>query len=237
MSDGVLEVATYRLIAWDTGRVALDFGDITVERDGRLTRYPVNVGELRIHSVLPRDSSSHAPRPARAPIDAPTMPWRWWVAAVVLAAVSWWGWRRWRAHREAQAALDPGAYARARDALAHVRKLELLSAGEPGRHLIAQVEVLRRYVAERWPSLPRSLTASELAQRLAQEDFPILPERVVALVERAEAVAYARAPLAAPDAERAGIEAATIVEELEQAVRARSARDAGSSRIRRKRLR
>lgn len=237
LSDGVLQVATYRLIAWDTGRVALDFGDITVERDGRLTRYPVAVGPLRIHSVLPRDSFSHAPRPARAPLDAPTMPWRWWVAAAVIAALAWWGWKRWQAHRAAQAALDPGAYARARDALAHVRRMELLGAGEPGRHLLAHADVLRRYVAERWPTLPRSLTAADLAQRLAGEEFPILPERLVAVVERAEAVAYARAAIAAPDAERTGIEAATIIEELEMAVRARTARDAGASRIRRKKLR
>ena len=32
------EVATYRLIAWDTGSVAVDFGEVTLERDGRVTR-------------------------------------------------------------------------------------------------------------------------------------------------------------------------------------------------------
>jgi hypothetical protein len=237
LADGVLQVAMYRLIAWDTGSVAVQFGDITVERDGRTTRYPVAVGPLRIHSVLPRDSSSHAPRPARGPLDAPSMPWRWWVAAAVVAALAWWGWRRWHAHRDEQATLDPGAYARARDGLAHVRAMELLAAGEPGRHLLAQVDVLRRYLAERFPALSRALTAAELDQRLREEEFPILPERLVAVVERAEAVAYARAPVATADAERTGIEAATIIEELEMAARARTARETASSRIRRKRLR
>lgn len=237
LSGEVDETATYRLIAWDTGSVALTFADVTLERDGRVTRYPVRVGELRIRSVLPRDSAGRVPKPARGPLDAPTMPWRWFVALAVIAALAWIGWRRWRAHRAALATLDPGAVVRAREAFAHVRGLDLLAAGESGRHALAHVQVLRRYLAERWPDLPASLTATELEQRLGVGDFPILPDRLVRVVASAEQVAYAGTALAPEAAERLAVDVTGVVDDLEKAWRARQAKLVEESRIRRKKLR
>lgn len=231
------QTASYRLIAWDTGSVNLQFSDVTLEREGRATRYPVRIGELRIRSLLPRDTSARAPKPARAPLDAPTMPWRWLVALVVVGLLAWWGWRRWRRRRLEQASFDPGAAVRARQGFAHVRALDLLGAGEAGRHALAHVQVLRRYLAERWPELPASLSASEIEMQLKQGDFPILPDRLVAAVATSEQVAYAGAALAPDAAERLAAEVAGVVEDLEKVWLARQAKSLEASRIRRKKLR
>lgn len=231
------QTATYRLIAWDTGSVALAFGDVTLERDGRQTRYPVRATSLRIRSVLPRDSAARVPKAARAPVDAPTMPWRWLVAAVVVAALGYASWRKYRRMRAELATMDPGALIRARAAFAHLRVMDLAAAGESGRHLLAHVQVLRRYLGERWPQLSPALTAREVAARVEQIEFPLLPERLSAVLTRAEGVAYAgdhiSAEVAAADAEAA----VTIVEDLERAWVARQLREYESSKIKRKALR
>ncbi len=231
------QTATYRLIAWDTGSVNLQFGDVTLERAGLAIRYPVRIGDLRIRSMLPRDTAARAPKPARAPLDAPTMPWRWLVALVVIAGLGWWGWRRLRRRRLEQASFDPGAAVRARQGFAHVRALELLSAGEVGRHALVHVQVLRRYLAERWPELPASLTAREIELTLKNTEFPILPDRVVAAVATCEQVAYAGVPIGAEASERLAVEVTGVVEDLEKAWRARQAKSLEESRIRRKKLR
>lgn len=236
-ADGVEQVATYRLIAWDTGSVAPPFSDVMLERDGRVTRYAVQLGDLRIRSVLPADSAAHQPKPPRAAVDAPTMPWRWLVALAVVAALATWGWRLHRRRRAEAAALDPGAARRARESFAHLRGLDLSSAGEPGRHALAHLQVLRRYIADRWPALAESLTAQELAARLPEVDFPVMPERLLELARVGEPVAYAAAPIASGDAERVALEAATLMEDLERAWLARQARERESGRIKRKKLR
>lgn len=231
------QTATYRLIAWDTGSVQIEFADVTLTRDGRVTRYPVRVGAMRIHSVLPRDTAARVPKPARGPLDAPKMPWRWFVGAAVVAWLSWWGWRRWKKHQAEVATLDPGASVRARMGFAHARSLDLISAGEPGRHALAHVHVLRRYLAERWPELPASLTAIEMNARLSSLEFPILPERLVAVLHAGESVAYASAPMAAVDAERVGVESVAMMEDLERAWTVRMAKAQGEARVKRKKLR
>ncbi len=237
-ADGeVDETATYKMIAWDTGSVEVAFGDVTLEREGRISRYPVRLGTLRVRSVLPRDSAQRVPKDARAPLDAPTMPWRWLVALVVIAALVWEGWRRWRRQRDVLATLDPGAAVRARQGFAHARALDLLSAGEAGRHALAHVQVLRRYLAERWSELPTSLTATELAARIQGIEFPILPERLLSALTKAESVAYAGAGIAPDQAERLAAELTGVVEDLERAWQARQTQAAESTRIRRKKLR
>lgn len=237
-ADGeVDETATYKMIAWDTGSVDIAFGDVTLERNGSVTRYPVRLGALRVRSVLPRDTAARVPKDARAPLDAPTMPWRWIVALVVVAVLAWIGWRRWRAHQAAQARFDPGAAVRARQGFAHARALDLISAGEAGRHALAHVQVLRRYVAERWPELPTSLTAKELAARLEEGAFPILPERLIASLTQAEAVAYAAAGIAPDQSERLAAELTGVMEDLERAWIARQSKSLEENRLRRKKLR
>lgn len=224
-SDQLDRTAVYRLIAWDTGSVDLAFSDIIVRRDGAEQRFPVRFETVRIRSLLPRDTAQRVPRDARAPMDVSSMPWRWWVAAAVVLSLAFWGWRR-RHNRTAGAGPpDPGAAVRARAAFAHLRALDFLNAGEPGRHALAHVGVTRRFIGERWPALPVPLTAQELEAKLPEIDFPILPERLVSLARRSEALAYAAATITRPDAERVAVDAVSIVEDLEKVFQARKARE------------
>lgn len=96
-------------------------------------------------------------------------------------------------------------------------------------------------MAGRWPVARADLTAQELAASLPGGDFPILPERVVAIASRSEGVAFARAPIANEEAQRLGNEAIAIVEDLETVWRARTAQQAiaqksAGKRIKRKPL-
>jgi hypothetical protein len=228
--------AVYRFIAWDTGSVTLTFGDVAVRRDGAEQRFPVALAPIVVRSVLPADSALRIPRPERPPLDASTMRWRLWLALAVLVALAIWGWRRWRRWRAARRTLGVDAAVRAADAFSHIRALDLIGAGEPGRHALAHVGILRRYLADRWPELPASLTAAELAERLPRVGFPILPERLTGIVERTEALAYARASIGASDAERLGIECTGIVDDLEQVWQARQEAAAEATGIKRRPL-
>lgn len=232
------QVAVYRLIAWDTGAVRVPFGDITLTRDGAERRYPVVLPDFAIRSLLPPDTSKRVPRPARDLIEEPTARWRLWVALAVILVLAVWGWRRFRRARAAARTPRGDAATRARDGFAHGAALGLVAAGEHGRHALVHVQVLRRYLAERWPAARVDLTASELAAQLPAADFPILPERVVALAARAEAVAYARAAIAASDAEAIAQEAQRIVSDLERVWQARREQAEANAprRIRRKPL-
>lgn len=237
-ADGLDRTAVYRLIAWDTGTVALAFGDITVTRDGASQRYPVELAAVRIRSVLPADTALRVPRPAADPLDAPSMRWRLWVALAVMLGLAVASYQRWRRWQRARAHAAPDAGGTARMGFAHAESLRLLEAGEPGRYLLAHIAVLRRYLAERWPVAGADLTAHELAYALPRGDFPILPDRVVSLVSRGEGVAFGRADLDAGEAQRLGQEAAGIVEDLETVWRGRRAQQtADGKRIKRKPLR
>lgn len=235
--DGVDRTAIYRLIAWDTGTVALVFGDVVVRRDGRDQRYPVQVGAFSVRSLLPADTTLRVPKPAADVLDAPSLRWRLWLGLSVLLALLVASYRRWRRWKHERAIAPPDAIGAARAGFAHTRALNLLEAGEPGRHLLAHMSVMRRYLAARWPVAGAALTAQELAHALPRGDFPILPDRVVSLVERGEGVAFARARIEHSEAQQLATEAVAVVEDLETVWAARRAQlAANGKRIKRKPL-
>ncbi|MBX3175517.1 MAG: hypothetical protein KF709_13975 [Gemmatimonadaceae bacterium] len=239
-TDGRIDrSAVYRMIAWDTGSVVVALDDVVLTRDGRERRYPVVLPDIRIRSVLPADTALRVPREASPAVAVPSWHWRFWLGLLVVAALLWWGVRRWRVQRaESAAHAAADAARRAEEAFAHAESLHLLAAGEPGRHLLAHTQVLRRYLAARWPVAGAQLTATELRSALTGTEFPLLPERLVGLLDRAEAVAYAQAPIAADEAERLGLEARAIVDDLETVWRTRrQVVEAPPRRIRRKALR
>ena len=236
-AEGVDRTAIYRLIAWDTGAVTPAFTDIIVRRDGRDQRFPVQLGALTIRSVLPADTTLRVPKPAADALDAPSLRWRLWLGLAVLLALLIAGYRRWRRWQRERADAPPDAIGVARAAFAHARALNLLEAGEPGRHLLAHIGVMRRYLAERWPVAGADLTAQELAVALPRGDFPILPDRVVSLIARGEGVAFARARIENGEAMQLGAEAAAVVEDLETVWAARRAQQrTDAQRIQRKPL-
>jgi hypothetical protein len=219
--DLIDRTAVYRLIAFDTGSRPIRFGDVTVARGGAEQRYRVALPPLHVRSVLPLDSASRQPR---GPRQLMLVPWWWWRLAIggaVLLLLGWLLLREWRRRRGALTERGPDAAETAAERFAHADALGLLDAGEPGRHALAHVDVMREYLASRFPAADRSLTARELAEALTGAEFPILPARVGDLLARAEPVAFARAPLSADDARAIAAETRAIVRDVETAWRTR----------------
>ena len=216
--------AVYRLIAWDTGRRVVKFADITVARDGAERRYAVNLPTLRVRSVLPADTTRRLPRDARDLLTIAGTLWRLWLGLVVVAALAYLSWRAWRRRTTVRASLGPDAAAVAKDGFAHAARLGLLEAGETGRFALTHVDVMRRYLAVRFPEAAPSRTAREVAHALVGTDFPVLPDRVAELLLRSEPIAFARAAVSVDEARGMAAEARAIVGEVETAWRARAER-------------
>jgi hypothetical protein len=225
--------ALYRLIAWDTGQRVVRFSDITVTRDGAETRYPVRLPTLQLRSVLPADTAGRVPRDARALIAIGGGWWRWILALLVVGVLGWFSWRAWRRRALARAAEGPDAAALADDAFAHAARLGLAEAGEHGRFALTHVDVMRRYLAARFPQADLARTAREVSDALVGAEFPILPERVGDLLLRTEPIAFARSAVSADEAHEIATEARAIVRDVEMAWRAR--RD-GETKVRRRPL-
>lgn len=214
--------AVYRLIAWDTGRRVVRFADITVSKDGAERRYTVSLPTLRIRSVLPADTTRRVPRDARDLLAIAGGLWRLWLGLAVVAFLLYLVGRAWRRRAAVQAALGPDAAAVAADGFAHAARLGLLEAGETGRFALTHVDVLRRYLAIRFPQAGRSRTAREVADALVGSEFPVLPARVADLLLRSEPIAFARADVSHDEALGIAAEARAIVGDVETAWRARA---------------
>jgi len=217
--------AVYRLIAWDTGQRVVKFGDITLSRDGAERRYAVTLPPLRVRSVLPADTALRKPKPGRALQEVPPAWWRIAIALVVIGLILWMLRQAWKA-RAAAADRGPDPADVAADGFAHAGKLGLLEAGEAGRHALTHVDVMRRYLAARFPQADLTRTGREVAAALEGVEFPILPARVADLLLRAEPVAFARAPLRPDESRAIAEEAKAIVGAVESAWRARQAAQA-----------
>jgi hypothetical protein len=162
------QTAVYRVAAWDVGDQDVLLADAIVSwrapsaRDQR-----VPLGRIRVHvrSVLPADSSLRVPKPARPLWEVRGFPW-WLVAlAAALALALWWWWRR-RRRTAAVAAVTVDPYDHAVAAFGRVDALGLMEAGERTRFVALMVEVLRDYLAARYPDAPLSLTSRELTAAL-----------------------------------------------------------------------
>jgi len=217
--------AVYRLIAWDTGQRVVAFSDVTVSRDGAETRYPVRLPALRVRSVLPPEAAKRVPRKA---LDLLVIGGGWWrliVALAVILPIAWFAWRAWRRRSAEREARGPDASLLAGDAFMHASRLGLLEAGEHGRFALTHVDVMRRYLAARFPQAGPSRTSREVAESLVGSEFPILPDRVAQLLLRSEPIAFARAPVSADEARGIAAEAKAIVKEVEMAWRHRKQSD------------
>ncbi|HVT38918.1 MAG TPA: hypothetical protein VHE78_07730 [Gemmatimonadaceae bacterium] len=226
--------AVYRLVAWDVGVHRPHLTNVVVSASGVDQAFPVNLGSVVVSTVLPADSASRVPRSAREPVPEPSGLWRYvLLTSLGVLAVAWYAVRRLR-HRAKRVAPDPEAFDSANAAFDALDELGLVEAGEPGRHVIAHVDVMRAYVARRFPVARESLTGNELVAALETSDLPMPPARVGALLKLDSGVRYAHAPIAPTEAVALAREARTIVNDVQRAYEARlRTLDKGPSRQRR----
>jgi hypothetical protein len=217
------QTATYRLAAWDLGPQPIAVGDVIIRGVGADRRISLGRPSIFVRSVLPADSSLRVPKPARPLIDQ-SIPgwWRWALiaaaAALTLLALWWW----WRRRRRPPATPVENPLAVAEREFARVEALRLLEAGERGRHVALMVDVLRDYLAARYPHAPLSLTTSELTRALHRD--PTVPlERLARLLDEADLIKFARRPVTRDHATELGREARLIVRTIDAAIAKRAA--------------
>jgi hypothetical protein len=140
--------------------------DAIVTWNGVERRVPIGEVTIFVRSVLPADTALRVPKPARPIWEAKPFPW--WVlaalaAAIALAVLVWWWLRRRRRPRPA-VVVDP--HARALKELRRIEAMGLIDAGERTRFIALLIEVLRDYLAARYPDASLALTSRELVGSL-----------------------------------------------------------------------
>lgn len=213
--------AVYRLVAWDVGRRTPRFGNVTIDEGGSVRPYPVALAGVTVRSLLPSDSADRIPKDARAPLAPPSMLWKFLVLGAVLLGFLAWYWRHRRAARAARIPPRAEPFVEASSSFDALDALGLPAAGESGRHVIASVDVVRGYLARRFPEVRDSLTPHEVGAVLAESELPVLPSRVTALLERESSLRFARAAVTADEALALGKESRAIVGDIQQAYEAR----------------
>jgi hypothetical protein len=211
-------VATYRLAAWDVGRLPIRFDDVLLRSGGRERRVAVGGLAIEVTSVLPADSALRVPKPVR-PVYEFGVPWWYWLIVALLAAaigaLLWWWWRR----RRDPAALRRDPYEEAMHAFDHADSLGLLAAGEAGHHLALAAEILRVYLSRVVPAARIAHTTSELA--LALRGDPVVPlPRLARVLHDIDLVKFAQHPVTEARAQDLAAEARAIVVTVHDAVQA-----------------
>ena len=221
---GTDQTAVYRLVAWDVGEVPAKLGDVIVRLGGVERRIPLGDVMIKVHSVLPADTTLRVPKPPRPPFDVLIPWWRRWLpwilAALALGGLlGWWWWRR-RRRGVGAGAVDALGFAERE--FSRIEALGLVEAGERGRHVALMVEVLRDYLALRVPEARASLTSSELLAALRGVRVVPLP-RLAPVLEEADMVKFARRLVTAERARDVGREARAIARDVESAIVASAA--------------
>jgi hypothetical protein len=212
-SNSFAQNAVYRLAAWDVGRQPILLGEIVVRVGDRTRSIPIIGRAVFVASVLPADSASRVPKPARGLFEDPFVPWWYWalLAAAIASVVGlWWWWRRRTRAKPETEIVDP--YLRAVRDFDRIERLGLLDAGERTRYVVLVVDVLREYIAERYGDAPLSLTSTELLA-VTQHARTLPHERLMRILNEADLVKFARRPVSVDRARDIGVEARAIVEQ------------------------
>jgi uncharacterized protein (DUF1501 family) len=161
-------------------------------------------------------------------IPAPAPWWPWLLAAAIILALLlflWW-WLRRRRRDAGPIVLD--ALAEAQREFARIDALQLLEAGERGRYVALNVDVLRDYLAARLEGAARSLTSAELLDALRARRAAGV-ERMAPVLGEADLVKFARRPVSAARAREIARELRAIVQDVENAVIAEQQRRAAEA--------
>jgi hypothetical protein len=206
--------AVYRLAAWDINTQRVLSGNVVVRLGKAERRIPLAGTTVFVQSVLPSDSTvdgARDPKPARALLTDLFIPWWVWLLLALAALITWLLIRWWR--RRGELALMPqiDPYDRAIREFDRVDALGLVDAGERGRHIALSVDVLRGYLADRFPGAPLSSTTSELLTA-TRGRATVLHERLLRALNEADLVKFARRPVTADRALDLAKESRAIVE-------------------------
>jgi hypothetical protein len=216
-STAFAQNAVYRVAAWDIGRQPIQLSDIVVKVGDKTRTIPIVGRAVFVVSVLPADSASRVPKPARGIFEDPFIPWWFWaiLAAVIATLLGvWWWWRRRKRGEGVQEIVDP--YLRAVRDFERIERLGLVDAGERTRYVALVVDVLREYIADRISGAPLSMTSTELlAVTQHARTFP--QDRLLRVLNEADLVKFARRAVSADRARDIGREAKAIVEFEHQA--------------------
>ena len=213
--------AVYRFVAWDVGRHTPRFANVLVGTGGAAQQYPVALTPVTVRSLLPDDTLKRVPKEVRDPVAPPGALWKVLLLSALLAAALAWLWRRRRARRAAAPPPEVDPFVAATASFEALDALALPAAGEAGRHVIASVDLLRGYLARRFPDMRESLTAEEMERAVAGSDLPVLPHRLDALLRRESSLRFARAGVSTDEALALGKESQAIVRDIQTAYEAR----------------
>ncbi len=216
-SSAVDRVARYRVAAWDVGEQPIVLEPVRVTTDGTTREYRIAAREVFVQSVLPADTAQHVPKEARAPFEFPGPWWLPWLlgllAATIVGLLLWWWWRRRRRTPVPVRLADPDAEAAAR--FARVDALRLVEAGERGRHVALMLEVVRDFLAQRYPAASPALTSRELLAAMAGErTLPL--DRLAGLLHEGDLVKFARRPVPEERARAFGEESRALVRAVQE---------------------
>ena len=216
-SSGFAQNAVYRVAAWDIGRQPIQLSDVVVKLGGQTRTIPIVGRAVFVVSVLPTDSASRVPKPARGIFEDPFIPWWFWalLAAIIASLIGlWWWWRRRQRGAGAVEIVDP--YLRALRDFERIERLGLIDAGERTRYVALVVDVLREYIADRVNGAPLSMTSTEVLA-VTQQARTVPQDRLLRILNEADLVKFARRPVSADRARDIGKEARAIVEFEHQA--------------------
>jgi hypothetical protein len=208
--------AIYHVAAWDIGTQPVRLDDVVVTWEGTDHRVPIDRIDVIVRSVLPADSALRVPKPARPLFEA--RPFPWWLLALLLAALAtalgiWW-WIRRRRRPRAPVIVDP--YARAVREFNRIEAMGLVDAGERTRFVALVVEVLRDYIAARYPDATLALTSRELVAVMRRR--PNVPlEQLSRVLHEADLAKFAGWSLSEERARNLARDARSIIEHEHQA--------------------
>lgn len=214
--------AVYHVAAWDVGRQRVRFDDVVVVWGSAEQRVPIDSVDVFVRSVLPADSTLRVPKPPRPIFER--RPFPWWLLALLAAAVAtglgvWWWIRRRRRPRPA-VVVDP--YVRAMREFSRIDAMGLVDAGERTRFVALVVEVLRDYLAARFPEASLALTSRELVSLLRKQ--PTIPlEQLSRVLHEADLAKFAAFTLSEDRARALARDARSIVEHEHRASQPREA--------------
>jgi hypothetical protein len=203
--------AIFHVAAWDIGVQSVRLDDVVVTWNGADRRVPIEPVQVFVRSVLPADSALRVPKPPRPLFEA--RPFPWWLLALFAAAIAtalgvWW-WMRRRRRPKPVVVVDP--YARALREMNRIESMGLVDAGERTRFVALVVEVLRDYLAARYPDASLALTSREVAATMRR--YPAVPlEKLVRVLHEADLAKFAGWTLTEDRARSLAREARGVIE-------------------------